>query len=97
VGDVAAVDVVLAGVDDDGAGDGELLANEAATLGAAGGVAGRGVDAGEADGLAADDFESEVDVEQEGVSVDDVADFGLVEVARVAGALLASSGTQYQV
>ncbi len=58
VRDVAAVDVVFPGVDDDGAGDGELFADEAATGGAFGGVAGRGVDAGEADGLAADDFEA---------------------------------------
>ena len=58
VGDVAAVDVVFAGVDDDGAGDGELFADEAAAGGAFGGVARWGVDAGEADGLAADDFEA---------------------------------------
>jgi len=44
------------------------------------------VEAGEADGLAADDFEAEVDVEEEGVGVDDVADFSFVEVAWVAGA-----------
>jgi hypothetical protein len=58
VGDVSAVDVVFARVDDDGAGDGELFADEAAAGGAFGGVAGRGVDAGEADRLAADDFEA---------------------------------------
>ncbi|MDH3726944.1 MAG: hypothetical protein OER77_05390 [Myxococcales bacterium] len=39
VGDVAAVDVVFAGVDDDVAGDGELLADEAAAGGASFGVA----------------------------------------------------------
>ena len=50
--DVAAVDVVLAGVDDDGAGDGELFADEAAAGGAFGGVARGGVDAGEADAKA---------------------------------------------
>jgi hypothetical protein len=61
-----------------------LFADEAAALGAVGGVAWGGVDAGEADGLAADDFEAEV--EEEGVVVDDVADFGSVEVAWVAGA-----------
>lgn len=58
VGDVAAVDVVFAGVDDDGAGDGELFADVAAAGGALVGVARGGVDAGEADGLAADDFEA---------------------------------------
>jgi hypothetical protein len=58
VADVAAVDVMPAGVDDDGAGDGELFADVAAAGGAFGGVAGRGVDAGEADGLAADNFEA---------------------------------------
>ncbi len=58
VGDVAAVDVVFAGVDDDGAGDGELFADVAAAGGALLGVARGGVDAGEADGLAADDFEA---------------------------------------
>jgi hypothetical protein len=36
--------------------------------------------------LAAGDFEAFVDVEQEGVGVDDVADFGFVEVAWVGGA-----------
>ena len=86
VGDVAAVEVGFAGVDDEGAGDGELFADEAAARGAFGGVAGRGVDAGEADSLAADDFEAEVDVEEEGVGVDDVADFGFVQVAWVARA-----------
>ncbi|MBT8454325.1 MAG: hypothetical protein KJO40_20345 [Deltaproteobacteria bacterium] len=39
VGDVAAVDVVFAGVDDDGAGDGELFADEASAGGAFFGVA----------------------------------------------------------
>ena len=34
VADVAAVDVVFVGVDDDGAGDGELFADEAAAGGA---------------------------------------------------------------
>ena len=58
MGDVAAVDVVFAGVDDDGAGDRQLLADEAAAGGALWGVAWGGVDAGEADGLAADDFEA---------------------------------------
>ena len=86
VGDVAAVEVGLVGVDDEGAGYGELFADVAAAAGAFGGVAGRGVDAGEADALAADDLEAEVDVEQEGVGVDDVADFGFVEVAWVGGA-----------
>ena len=47
VGDVAAVDVVFAGVDDDGAGDGELFADVAAAGGASLGVARGGVDAGE--------------------------------------------------
>ena len=54
VGDVAAVDVVFAGVDDDG----ELFADVAAAGGASVGVARGGVDAGQADGLAADDFEA---------------------------------------
>jgi hypothetical protein len=58
VADVAAVDVVFVGVDHDGAGDGELFADEAAAGGAFVRVAWRGVDAGEADGLAADDFEA---------------------------------------
>jgi hypothetical protein len=58
VGYVAAVDVVFAGVDDDGAGDGELFADEAAAGGAFGGVARGCVDAGEADRLAAPDFEA---------------------------------------
>ena len=49
---------VFAGVDDDGAGDGELFADVAAAGGASWGVARGGVDAGEADGLAADDFEA---------------------------------------
>ena len=55
---VAPVDVVLPRVDDDGAGDRELLADEAAAGGASLRVARGGVDAGEADGLAADDFEA---------------------------------------
>lgn len=44
VSDVAAVDVVFVGVDDDGAGDGELFADEAAAGGALCGVAWWGVD-----------------------------------------------------
>jgi len=43
VGDVAAVDVVPVGVDDDGARDGELVADEAATGSVDGRVAERGV------------------------------------------------------
>jgi len=62
VGDVAAVEVGFVGVDDQGAGDGELFADVAAAGGALLGVAGGGVDAREADALAADDFEAEVDV-----------------------------------
>jgi hypothetical protein len=47
---------------DDGARDGELFADVAAAAGALWCVAGGGVDAGEADALAVDDFEAEVDV-----------------------------------
>jgi hypothetical protein len=86
VGDVAAMEVGSMGVDDEGAGYGELFADEAAALGAFGGVSVRGVDSGEADALTAGDLEAEVDVEQEGVGVDDVADFGFVEVAWIGGA-----------
>ena len=83
VGDVPPMQVGFDCFDDDGAGDGDLFADVAAAAGAFGGVAGRGVHAGEADALAADDFEAEVDVEEQGVGVDDVARLGLVEVARV--------------
>ena len=63
MGDVAAVEVGLDGGEDDGAGDGELLADVAAGAGAFGGVALGGVDASKADALAADGFETEVDEE----------------------------------
>lgn len=53
-----AAEVGLHGLDDDRTGDGELFADVAAAAGAFGGVAGGGVDAGEANALAADDFEA---------------------------------------
>ena len=55
VGDVAAVDALFARVDAESASDGELFVDEAAAGAALGGVAWWGIDAGEADGLAADD------------------------------------------
>ncbi len=68
VGDVAAVEVGLVGVDDEGAGYCELFADVAATAGAFGGVAGRGVDAGEADALPAHDLKAKANEASRGIS-----------------------------
>lgn len=87
IGDVTAVEIEFVGLDDEGLGACQMLVEE--VLGGAAFFASGfgGVDFGQADAAAGPRLKAEIDVEIEGVGVDQAGVLRLVDVSDRAGAL----------